>query len=150
MHCDNIYCMACLNSRNGIMFAYDEEGVSKLPHSFASSLFPLFFFFLHPPLISLCFISLPLPCILGREVFFLSHIVKCFTFVPFCCTHVFYFPSLALSLPLHPLLQAPFLKCSKCGRNPRTCPIAERPPWQGPPSIAGAPLLYVPNSSSVV
>lgn len=62
MHCDNIYCMACLNSRNGTMFAFDSEGV-------------------------------------------------------------------------------PFLRCGKCGRNPRTCPIAERPPWQGPPSIAGAPLL---------
>eukprot|EP00048_Salpingoeca_helianthica_P016391 m.232080 g.232080 ORF g.232080 m.232080 type:complete len:392 (+) comp18572_c0_seq1:281-1456(+) len=62
MHCDNLYCMACLNSASGTMFAYNDEG-------------------------------------------------------------------------------SPFLRCGKCGRNPRTCPVAERPPWQGPPSIPGAPLL---------
>jgi len=27
MHCDNVYCMACLNSKNGSMFALDKEGV---------------------------------------------------------------------------------------------------------------------------
>lgn len=64
MHCDNVYCMACLNSRAGSMFAYDAE-------------------------------------------------------------------------------QYPILRCAKCNRNPRSCPIAERPPWQGTTSIAGAPLLPV-------
>lgn len=64
MHCDNIYCLACLNSPHGSMFAQDSAG-------------------------------------------------------------------------------APVLRCGQCRRNPRSCPIAERPPWQGTTSLAGAPLLPV-------
>lgn len=62
MHCSNAYCMACLQSAEGSMFARDHD-------------------------------------------------------------------------------DAPYLRCPKCGHNPRTCPIAERPPWAGSTSVPGAPLL---------